>query len=184
MPSLTTTEMKMLFSMFPGNYPLFIETGTYHAETAVAMSTLFKKVHTIEIDYRLVNNAKSKYSDYNIDFHLGDSVQIFSSLLPSLDENSVFWLDGHWSAGYDAGKGPKDCPLLDELDRVMKEFKNDCIVVIDDCRLFGTKIVEDWREITSDNIFKIVEDRILSSYFFPSTLHPQDRLALRLKSLN
>ena len=179
MPSLSVNEVTNLIGV-NSCYKTFIETGTYQAETAVAMSKHFNLVHTIEIDNRLVLNAKSKYGNLPIVFHNGDSVEVFKELLPSIKEPSVFWLDGHWSAGYDAGKGPKDCPLLDELELIVTLFNSNTLVIIDDCRLFGTKIVEDWRDITYESIMNIVSPRILTTQWFSSNIHPKDRLAIWL----
>jgi hypothetical protein len=184
MPSLTKDEVISLFNIVPEiNYHRFVETGTYLGETTSEMSNIFKKLDTIEIDEKLVIRAKKLYGHLPINFHLGDSVEVFKTLLPNINENSVFWLDGHWSSGYDAGKGPKDCPLIEELELIMNEFKNEALVIIDDCRLFGTKIVEDWQEITSEKIFRVVDSRLGKFFWFPSNLNPKDRLALWIKKV-
>jgi hypothetical protein len=181
MPSLRPEEVQKLVNT--NTYPIFVETGTYHGETCVAMTPFFSKIHTIEIDPRLVSRAKTLFGNKNIEFHLGDSVEVFKTLLPSLDKNTVFWLDGHWSSGYNAGKGSVDCPLLEELNLIMEKFSPECLVLIDDCRLFGTHKAEDWSNITSDAIFKIVGPRLLKHTWIPSVLHPKDRLCLWIKTL-
>ena len=80
--------------------------------------------------------------------------------------NCVFFLDGHWSSG-DTAKGEKDCPLIEECVGIDKTYKaKKGIVIIDDYRLFGTKINEDWKEITKESIlnsfnkFKIIKETV------------------------
>jgi FkbM family methyltransferase len=60
---------------------------------------------------------------------LGDSRDILPQL--DLSEPTVFWLDGHWSAGDTAGEGD-ECPLLDELATIGPQHA----ILIDDARLF------------------------------------------------
>lgn len=183
MPSLTTSELSSMIKLDGTNsYPTFVETGTYMGETVTSMVPFFTCLHSIEIDEKLVKRAKSLYGSLPITFHQGDSTHVFKELLPTISTNTVFWLDGHWSAGYDAGRGKKDCPLLDELQLIIDTFEHNAIVLIDDCRLFGTRIVEDWTDITAAAVDRIVKPRLIKGAWFPSSLHPTDRLALVLKS--
>ena len=65
----------------------------------------------------------------------------------------------------------------------MQNFKFDCIITIDDVRLFGTKINEDWSDITRERILDLVKERLISCEYFPSNLYEEDRMVLTLKSI-
>lgn len=76
--------------------------------------------------------------------------------MPSLDSSKkcIFFLDGHWSSG-DTAKGDKDCPLIEECLAIDSLYlSNESIILIDDYRLFNTKINEDWSGINKQSIFK------------------------------
>jgi hypothetical protein len=49
------------------------------------------------------------------------------------DKKTVFWLDGHWSAGETAGE-EDECPLLGELNLISKREGD--VILIDDARYF------------------------------------------------
>lgn len=109
------------------------------------------------------------------------------SLVETLDKPSVFFLDGHWSAG-NTGKGNKHVPLYEELTSINKKFKHTCIVIIDDYRLFGigpsnSNAICNWEDINKESVLNILKDRIDIVYHLPSTLHQQDRLVIHLNSL-
>jgi hypothetical protein len=181
------TLIKGYSSDFFTNYPVFIETGTYNGWTTFAMEPYFKEIHTIEIKKEIYEKTKSKYNGNKIIFYLGDSSIVLKDICENVNQSSIFFLDGHWSAG-DTGKGEKDCPLYEELTNIMKHFKQDAIVIIDDFRLFGkgpstNTEVCDWEDISKENIIKITSDRLTNIYNLPSNLQKDDRLILHIKSL-
>jgi hypothetical protein len=94
MPPLPIALLHSLKDDFK-NYPVFIETGTLFADTIRTMEPVFEKLYSIEFDERLHNNAKSRYSNSKMNFLLGDSSIVFSTFLPSISDNVVFFLDGH-----------------------------------------------------------------------------------------
>lgn len=112
----------------------FIETGTYQGETSYWASTIFKKVHTIEIAEVLYQSTKEKYKNTdNIKFHLGDSKDILKVIIQDLKGPALFWLDGHW-CGRDTGGKDNLCPVMDEL-KYATSIK-DSVILIDDLRCF------------------------------------------------
>lgn len=191
MPSLNINFLNQLRDNYK-NYNIFVETGTYLCETILEMNKYFKKLNTIEIKKEIYDNAIKKYSNSNknINFILGDSKEVFKKLLPSLNEDTIFFLDGHWSAGI-TGKSDKDCPLIEEIALINSLFKYNAIIIIDDYRLFGTgpktNNICNWENITKDEIIKILSNRIHNIkdnvYHLPSNLHKQDRLIIHIKNI-
>lgn len=107
-----------------------VETGTNVGNSAARAAPLFERVVTIEKDAALHAAARSRHADLrNVEWVLGDSREVLPQL--DLSEPTVFWLDGHWSAGDTAGEGD-ECPLLDELAMIGPQHA----ILIDDARLF------------------------------------------------
>ena len=131
---------------------------------------------------------KEKYNRCNkkkkINFHLGDSSKVLTKLCPKIKNNAIFFLDGHWSGG-NTGKGDKDCPLYEELQSIMSHFTHNCIIIVDDCRLFGkgpnkNNEICDWEDINTQKILMLVNSRMEKYYFAPSQHHEKDRLIILL----
>ena len=170
------------------NYPIFVETGTFMGETIFLMSKYFKELHTIEIKQDFYTRAKSLNISNNINFYLGDSSKEIINICNNIKDNTVFFLDGHWSAG-NTGKGEKDCPLYEELKEIMKHLIHKAIIIIDDTRLFGlgpNKSTEicNWEDINVDTILKITKNRLTNHYFLDSACAKNDRLILHLNNIS
>jgi hypothetical protein len=120
----------------------WIETGTYLAETTVALAKNFpqNRIYTIEPARKLYEFSSKKYSKYkNIDFILGTSEQELEKILINLTGSVNFWLDGHYS-GDVTYKGEIDSPIITELKLIESHkgvFKT-AQIFIDDFRLFGS----------------------------------------------
>lgn len=151
-------------------YEIFIESGTFYGNTIFSMEPYFKNLHTIEISEKYFlefEKQKNIHGKFKIDNHLGDTVNILPKILQFLpkDNNCIFWLDGHWSSG-DTGKGNKDCPVLDECRIIDCMYKSkEGIILIDDFRLFGTKMNEDWIDITEGNVQKSFKNFDIANQF-------------------
>lgn len=164
------------------NYTTFIETGTFEGNTTFSVAKYFDMVHTIEIKEELYNKTKSQNKFDNITFHLGDSSEVFKTLLPTITNNSILFLDGHYSSGI-TGRGKKDCPLNEEIDIINNLFNHQAIIIIDDFRLFGVKRNEDWSYINKNNIISKLAGRLTQYYHLPSVNHEEDRLVLHINKL-
>lgn len=177
MPSISINDVLQMTSVKP---TLFVETGTFQGETLNNMIPHFKRLVSIELNHSFAESCKTKFSTYkNVTIVEGDSSKELESICKELDEPTFFWLDGHWSGG-NTGRGDKDCPLLEEIEVIVKHCKEMCVIAIDDVRLFGSRMNEDWSSITRERVVDIVSSRLSSISYYPSNLHPQDRMVLTL----
>lgn len=165
-------------------YKCFIETGTLNGDTTFAMEPLFEKIYTIELSPLYYTGTKQRYTGKKINFLLGDSSIVLKDLLPSIAEDTIFFLDGHWSSGNTA-KGEKDCPLFEEITHITNLFKHSAILIIDDYRLFGLdktsgKLGEDWSQINKDSLLEIIQSRIRRVYHLDSVSAKDDRLIIHI----
>ena len=182
MPSIDIHFLQALQDEY-SSYTTFIETGTAHGDTIFTMEPYFQTLYTIEIQKEFHTNTKNRYNGNKIHFLLGDSDDILQTLLPTISEKAIFFLDGHWSSG-NSGKGKKDVPLLEELTHIHTLFQNSAILVIDDCRLFGksplTGCAEDWSAIHKNAILHILQSRIHLVYSMDSEYSKNDRLVIHI----
>lgn len=184
MPSLDINYLQLLKDNYK-NFPIFIETGTCNGDTIFSVEPHFDMLYTIELSQKYFNNTRSKYTGKKINFIFGDSSIVFESLLGNINQDAVFFLDGHWSSG-DTAKGNKDCPLIEEIQHINNLYKNKAIIIIDDFRLFGKgpKIGfnEDWTDITKEKLCSILSSRITEIYHLDSTHAKNDRLVIHINS--
>lgn len=183
MPFLDINFLKQLKCDYKA-YSHFIESGTGDGKSIFTVCNEFKKVDTIEISEKYYNLSKKTYTGNIITFHLGDSHKIFKILLPKITENTIFYLDGHYSSG-DTGRGEKDCPILEEISEINSLFKHDGVIIIDNYRLFGKNksngLNEDWKDITKDRIIDILKNRITNVYHLDSKFVANDRLIIDIR---
>jgi len=180
MPSLTKENLLELQDDYT-RFPIFIETGTLMGNTILAMEPLFDKLYTVEISPKMYNMAKEKYKGNKIEFILGDSSEMFPMLLPRVQENTIFFLDGHWSGGM-TGQGEKDCPLVEEIEAIQNLFTSEAIIVIDDYRLFDTNLEQDWEDINKEKLIAILKGRVQKVYHLDSEMAKDDRLIIHIGS--
>ena len=82
-------------------------------------------------------DACKRFEGRNVSLFNDTSENVLPSLLPKLNGDINFWLDGHYSAGI-TFKGDKDWPVVDELSAIEANFDNfeKISILIDDVRLF------------------------------------------------
>ena len=150
------------------------------------MEPYFDRLYTVEIAYLYYSSSKNKYNGDKIEFIFGDSSIIFKTLLPTIKDKSIFFLDGHFSSG-DTGRSAKDCPLIEEITQINLLFENEAIIIIDDVRLFGkspkTGLNEDWSEISNEKILDILKPRISKVYYLDSSCAKDDRLIIHINAI-
>src|SRR5437879_6600737 len=114
---------------------LFVECGTYRGDTAVWAASHFERVITIEASKEIYETTSAKHGKIgNIKFLYGDSRTVLPTILPSLVEPTIIWLDSHWSGGSTYGE-KDECPLLEEL-ALISSSRQTHFLFIDDARMF------------------------------------------------
>lgn len=123
------------------NISIFVETGTASGITTAQAAQVFDEVHSIELSKELYDACVLKFKDTkNVILYNGDSAKIFPKILPNLKHGKIlFWLDGHWSGGITA-RGDLDTPIMLELEAIKKSGLNQSFIMIDDIRIFSTRI--------------------------------------------
>lgn len=141
-----------------GSYPFFVETGTFIGITTNNMIPHFERVRSVELQdkhYQFCCNRQKEEQWPNVDLYLGDSSVMLPKILEGLNENIIFYLDGH-RCDTDFDSRYKDCPLMEELIiiRDSRQSYRD-LIIIDDFRLFGIEI--GWKDIALEGVKKIFE---------------------------
>ena len=145
-------------------FNIFVETGTYQGETILHRKDYFDKLYTIELSEKFYNNFNNlDYDRDKITSLLGDSSKILPNILSNINENVIFWLDGHYSS-QDTAQGEKDCPLTEEINSINELCPAEGMIIIDDLRLFGTNITEDWSTITKESVSEPIKNRIIKTF--------------------
>ena len=137
----------------------FVETGTGLAEVVRAVHDVDSSltIHTIEVVPEIYeqNNIRFSYLK-KVNWHLGESAQILSEVVPTLEGNTLFWMDAHFP-GADVGLSSygdekdidKRLPLRKELETILenRDVSND-VIVIDDLRIYedGPFETGNWNE--------------------------------------
>jgi hypothetical protein len=114
-----------------------VETGTYLGQMVNQTRSRFNKIISIELDDKLFEMAKEKFSPYNnISIIHGESDKILPSILSNIDEPIIYWLDAHYSGGITA-KAELETPIMSEISTILKHpYVEKSAILIDDARLF------------------------------------------------
>lgn len=178
MPTLLKEDLINILNLSKTNkdkYNYFVETGTYMGETILRFIDDFEKLYTIELSDNLYEEFnKNNYNRDKLKSILGDSSEKIKEVIDELNDKTIFFLDGHYSSCGTA-QGVKDVPLFEELKSINDYFNYESIIIIDDLRLFGTNIHEDWGEITKEKMLDILTDRV------DFNLEVGDRFIIKLK---
>lgn len=115
----------------------FVETGTYLADTTWYLRRDFKQIFTIEVEPNLAAVARDRFKRWpHVRIVEGDSGDQLAAVVAQVVSPTLFWLDGHYSAGI-TGRGETDCPIWKELDAIVARADLKHSIFIDDARCFG-----------------------------------------------
>lgn len=128
---------------------ILVETGTFRGDMMEAQKKNFDKLYSIELSTEFWEKAKQRFkNDSHINLLQGDSGEVLPKLAPTLDQPTLFWLDGHYCGGKTA-LSEVECPIYNEIDAIFKNNKGH-IMLIDDARLFiGKRDYPTIKELTA-----------------------------------
>lgn len=134
----------------------FVETGTYVGDTVqLALDYGFKNIHSIELNLELYRICAKRFEDRdNVKIWLGESQDRMDEILQSLVGQATFWLDAH-ASGPLAGGRFGGSPLVQELNTIGKHYINNHVIIIDDCRLFGSA---EWSGLKKEQVIDALLD--------------------------
>ena len=182
MPALSWPDLRDMLAQHAPQCTTFVETGTFMGETIENVKAHFARVETIEVKTTFYERAVHRFrADAHVTCHLGDSLRMLGDICKTLDSPTCFWLDGHFSSGT-TGHGEKMVPLCEELEAIMKHCAQACVIIVDDCRLFGKKADGGgWLDISLERVHEIVAQRCEHHTTHASTFDPADRLVISLR---
>jgi hypothetical protein len=146
---------------------VLVETGTFLGDMVEAMKRHFDKIYSIELSEELFGKAKHRFaSESHITLIHGDSGKALEEVMKELTQPTLFWLDGHYSAGITA-KGEMDTPICEELKHILNARPLGHVIIIDDARAFGNDPayprVEELREFVGskrESVMTVEDDTI------------------------
>lgn len=122
-------------------------------DTIEALVDDFDRLHSIELSEELALRATKRFADKEkVTIVQGNSDIELRKILATLDEPTLFWLDGHYSGEFmyedeyiKTAKGALVTPIIRELEDIFS-FQLPHIILIDDARLFNGR--EDYPTIS------------------------------------
>ena len=98
---------------------VLVETGTFQADTVMALRREFDRIVSVELSPELHAKAvRRARHERNVELLLGDSASVLPRILATLHEPALFWLDAHYS-GTGTALGDLVSPISAELSAVL-----------------------------------------------------------------
>jgi len=113
----------------------FVETGTYIGQSLLMISGLFDRLATVEADPVLHTAAVRLFAAKgveNVELALGDSRSFLAGIDRDFGNDSVYFLDAHYSHGI-TSREYGTCPVIDEIATVI-DRSPEAVIVVDDLR--------------------------------------------------
>ena len=118
----------------------FVETGTYTGQSLNLISGLFEQLYTAEASPELFRASQALFKGLNrtnISGELCDSRVLLQKITPDVANQSVFFLDAHYSQGLTSDEYGS-CPVIDEIRIILDKAPN-ALIVVDDIRTMSGK---------------------------------------------
>ena len=113
-----------------------IETGTFRGDMVDAMRDHFHAIYSIELSPGLFRLAQQRFHrDGRVHILHGDSEEVLPGLLAGLSGSSLFWLDGHYSAG-ETAMGKSETPIMGEICAILEDRCKHHVILVDNARCF------------------------------------------------
>lgn len=113
-----------------------VETGTYVGDTVSALRDAFDHIVSVELDEALFEAARRRFAGIeHVELVHGDSGDVMPAIVAGIDGPTLFWLDGHYSAGITA-RGREDTPIIRELEAIFAANDPGHVILVDDARCF------------------------------------------------
>lgn len=130
-PKVPNLVKQGALAQFAQDYGLHIlvETGTNLGNMINVQKSRFREIYSIEREDYLAARARRKFADWpNIHLYQGDSGDVLPTVIATIHEPCLFWLDAHW--------GGISAPIRKELDAIYRHAVPNHVVLIDDARYF------------------------------------------------
>jgi hypothetical protein len=116
---------------------VLVETGTQAGATLWATRDYFDRLYSIEIYEPSVIAARKRFAaNPHVTIVHGDSATALPTLVATITEPILFWLDGHYS-GKGTGMGEQETPIVAEIDHILKlRPPGRDAIIVDDARCF------------------------------------------------
>lgn len=193
MPSITADLIRRITAATP--LERGIETGAYLGDGLKQLAVLLQEAISIELSPKYAHAASVAVRGLpNARVIEGHSVDVIPTLVDG-DKPTLWFLDGHWSAGDTAG-ADAPCPLLGEIDAMAGGHRDD-VVIIDDARLLCSspppphrpgswptliEVLDAVRALHPNHHVTLLNDQVLAVPFHVryaldgyAALHPADR---------
>ncbi len=116
---------------------ILVETGSYLGDMVAAMMEDFETIYSIELSRELYEKAVRRFAGFEkVKLIQGDSGEELRKIVGLINRPTLFWLDGHYSAGVTA-KAEKETPINEELETLLSLPDRRHVIVIDDARCFN-----------------------------------------------
>ncbi|MGA7594557.1 MAG: hypothetical protein WCA64_05105 [Gallionella sp.] len=124
-----SVKLAVIRNNIPAPRPrVFVATGTYYGDTVAANKDMYANVISIEVDETLYKKACARFAnDNNVRIKHGDCAREMPTILATLHEPAVFWLDGDYSGG-ETGKGEVEDPILISLNQIAAHPVRDHVI--------------------------------------------------------
>ena len=140
-------SLELLSQFAEGN--TFVETGTYKGDgVQVAIDFGFKHIHSIELNKELYEESTKRFNADHVKIWHGESPDKIKEILKGVTEQTTFWLDAH-ASGPLPGGSYGGSPLVHEIKAIGEHHIKNHVIIIDDCRLFGS---QEWSGLRKEEV--------------------------------